>query len=1687
MDAVIKKCVAAGFAAAWVAFASAETATGLEAYGDLTLVDSVDCATDSAHEFHEYPENASSVTTVLGVDCRVMPHQDGTAAYFSYRLGAGKNLVPGDMYLLVAEYPDDLPRTMTLLNRAMDSRNGFHTGRTIGDTLNAHIISQTHCESLEVPLSGAYKRLEQLMVLNENVYPYDSTDSKEFLNSATEGFDVIFQLFAKADAPDSAGAAIKSIRLYHVNNEAALAATINYPRDAPRRYVTFREEMADDSGRSFNADCKLWIGNKVRLMKALGINCYSRDMLEFGYNQYWDITCGGKYSGWFNGTADYYSDEVDICGAAGIYMMPYYEYAGSRGPSGLGYSEYRKCVPLFDGINNSGHFNKFVQGANGASGANVDITDSAANEDLRKILESTIVRYKDKANFVGAWIRNRGSMPISFSDNTLGRFNDETGRRGDAAVTRTNILAAAKATAGDPDMSDSDVFRNLIQMNQQPDIYKEYREWWSGKRADFLADMQKYLATNGIENAKVFFSGCLDEAGLLGKLGSYYNEYDDFVAAQNGDEWKKCGATKTVKSIGAVGGYDYPKYFLDMDEWTWFPFEYNHAAPKGDPQAYTNRANVAICYPYNCIYTTIPSAAAEYRNATDDLFFSRHYCLFEGCGSDTREKNEKGETIDKPLNGYFTCDMDRADRACMLPELYAVAYQDPTTIGYMQGNQLARNFSGPVREFHENFLSLPAVKGTVLKGGGWGDGDVTIRKYEYGGDKYFAVINLSGEEVTCNCQQIGWVIGNATVYETVRGSAHQVRSTEFNVTLQPYQLLCFSTVKPGSTLWTVASSEIADRSAKVVATVTSLKDDETGTLSGVISASSDFANATALESKAVNAAGEFTWTLSGLTPVTTYYVKLVYTPNEGSSAEKTLSFTTLTPADWPSASELAADPVGVTNLTAVVAVDGLGEGAANATVTFELAKSEDMAGAIERSVVLTSAGEASVTFGALNSETEYFVRATVSNSLGNVVTLGPVAATTKKVSSAEPFTGRYAPGLMQVKYGCEKGKYPDFSVTLSSASEADLDRTPGVVMSETGGDYVNPLSGTKWSWVNNTTYAYFGEMWFEGGRTYNFFHCVDDGVAIELDGEWLTRQSSENVSGFNAGVTKVQKTYEASGWHPVRVFVYDWDGGKGYVEGKVGFKMGLGWNTNGCYEVKSDTAAKWSALVDPGDGSLLRTRTSEPELIRVTGVRQDGKRIMTTVATELYDDDCTLEISVSTAEGTRTVVKTIAPADRTAASVDVDTGHDVSGTAPLYVAAHLANSRTGYDFWTESVRFQPQDDTPRCKFGEIEAAVDRGGTNATIRTTVEDVFGEETAVELKVNGRTVKTWTDVKADDTLSFVADVSRGSTNVYAFVFTSGEVTVASDTGVFIATTYTDWFTVDLEHDEAYQEGADWAAVPADRGSWTASADAVSTLVRTEGVGRVDLGQAEGATAEPLLEYTPVSPSETGADAEVRGRAPVTPSSSLADLSAQGLCVALTFLEDGGRIVPYGAADGGWQPLTGGTALVKGSWVDYALYFDFMSEAAPRVRFEVGDWTSSWASATLAARRLSIVGFRGVGGFGSFRGAYYSLAAGEDGPVIELVVPEFVADGSALGFTGSAGTAGAKFSLTIANPVEGAYYTVFTATQLDGQFTAEEASSLFAGGEETYTLTVDADTPSKFAKIVISRSPFEKGALLP
>lgn len=138
------------------------------------------------------------------------------------------------------------------------------------------------------------------------------------------------------------------------------------------------------------------------------------------------------------------------------------------------------------------------------------------------------------------------------------------------------------------------------------------------------------------------------------------------------------------------------------------------------------------------------------------------------------------------------------------------------------------------------------------------------------------------------------------------------------------------------------------------------------------------------------------------------------------------------------------------------------------------------------------------------------------------------------------------------------------------APTADAERTPGAVMAQfyVGSDaaaatdgYQNPWTGNTTYWnAQNTTFAYTGQMWMEGGTTYTFGKSLDDGARIEIDGTTVMENNS-----WNSWVT-ASYTPSYTGWHDVDIRVSDGNGGKGpcsSANGTWGTNYGLGWNTLG--------------------------------------------------------------------------------------------------------------------------------------------------------------------------------------------------------------------------------------------------------------------------------------------------------------------------------------------------------------------------------------------------------------------------------------------------------------------------------------------------------------------------------------------
>src|SRR5574344_899685 len=190
----------------------------------------------------------------------------------------------------------------------------------------------------------------------------------------------------------------------------------------------------------------------------------------------------------------------------------------------------------------------------------------------------------------------------------------------------------------------------------------------------------------------------------------------------------------------------------------------------------------------------------------------------------------------------------------------------------------------------------------------------------------------------------------------------------------------------------------------------------------------------------------------------------------------------------------------------------------------------------------------------------------------------------------------YRPGLFQGRYGCVADSWPNWDQDLRALEANMTDRTLGSIMADTTGSAVNPISGKTWTWSDYTTFGYEGYIWMEAGITYRLFHCMDDGGGIRLDGTFVSKIPTPSTSGYNDGVRQSTMSVDATGWHHIELWSYDWTGGKGPVSSKSGSStMGLAWNTNGSTTVNSTTTSDgtWTRFRDSGNMTFLKTATTE--------------------------------------------------------------------------------------------------------------------------------------------------------------------------------------------------------------------------------------------------------------------------------------------------------------------------------------------------------------------------------------------------------------------------------------------------------------------------------------------------------------
>ena len=692
-------------------------------FGMLPIVDEITVGDPAdPHPIYEDPPGATQVGMVLGQPARSMAMADA-ARVFAYKIGAGKGLVAGQAYLLVVDYPEDSSRQMVIVNRGSDAIRTLATGQTIGDTRESYTYPSP--ESVKYPLSGKWESYRSLFVLHEQfqgVKGVRDTAKLTFPDKPADGFWVAIGQFRKKDSPLDAGAAVAHIRLFAVPSPEKLDLAVHFPpAELPRRHLFWREEMADlviSSGDPKNrafASSVDWYDAKMRLAKFLGVNTFTKDLFEFGYNQNWDSSPHGG-NAWINqgNQPELWGNIIDAAAKNGMGVLPYYEYAGAKGGGVNGVPSYgyqRRCRPLGDRPGDA------FSDVSWSEDACIDVSDPAALEDIKKVLDATIGIFKSKVPFVGAWFRTRSTnWPISFADETLARFGADA--NGGKAPTRDEIKADAA-------------------------LLQKYYGWWFGKRRDYLVAIRDWLRQNAAPDASVLFTSYIEESLRAPEYSDWATPTDDLPSwnTVNGtDPWKF--RFNPVDWTQFVSDGKYQEMVLRMtppsaDVLANHKAETDHSAPPADPGRYADVDDVYMTMPFSRLFTVSSGKAFDAFREKSGLAIVRHFNLNEEDG-----QNPNGEGPMSKKLGYFVSDVDHAGPYSMLAEARAVGYGDPRFIGYLSSSNFSRGFPEYTRAFDAAFLALPALPSAIAPGAAT-DPEVMVRSIatpKHG--TYYAVVNV---------------------------------------------------------------------------------------------------------------------------------------------------------------------------------------------------------------------------------------------------------------------------------------------------------------------------------------------------------------------------------------------------------------------------------------------------------------------------------------------------------------------------------------------------------------------------------------------------------------------------------------------------------------------------------------------------------------------------------------------------------------------------------------------------------------------------------------------------------------------------------------------------------------------------------------------------------------------------------
>jgi len=711
-------------------------------YGQLKLVDEIDCSTSLTEEIHPYIQSGFDkaqshmspgsavevkVSEILGKKAR-----ESANGWFAYRIGRGQ-LKPHGTYLLRIEYPEDKPRYCPI--EIQTGRNYMDVGWQNGVSANDPYDPW--------PLSHAWQWYDSMVSLDE-----ETTGASGTYGAPTE--NGIWVYFVNKVTPGKyyvmydGGPAIARMRLYEIDAEKN-APEIKTPEGLPQRTLMFDWERQADSDPE----------DLARYAKLMGYNAISPIMIKWAFAN-WSDPLNGYDT--FGEDAQKYWTENDYkpgtpAGVAvpgvktqhdkylaatkrhGIRYIPRFEYGGS-----MDLPVEARAIAKDGKPAKPDRFGPWCG----------DLLHPATWDDIKKLMDHLIKPYvKDNPQLTGAlWRIREDRMPISYSKFDLELFGRETGRLPTGSLMEQTTWASGTGRA-------------------------EYDDWWLKKRAQFHGKLAALLQSYHPDMKLYYYNWDGDKFSLLlPSLTSWaFNKQVVLGKAGGG----RAVYEKDREDRKKLTGDDYVKVMHSGAFLSWNNTDRADYAMR--PELYRDIKGVEIFAPANALWCADSPVYLNYFQTAEGVAVSNQV-MYDEIGARTINPRYEGSMV-TPAGSPFS----------MAFELMFYFHSDARTLTYTPYTY-ARGFADAHRRFAQAFLALPAIEGTVVE---QGEADVKVRTYPSASGIYAGVAykGYAPKKLTVKVPaKAGAKVTNLVTNETIPATSTG-NDLSFEITSGPMELNAF--------------------------------------------------------------------------------------------------------------------------------------------------------------------------------------------------------------------------------------------------------------------------------------------------------------------------------------------------------------------------------------------------------------------------------------------------------------------------------------------------------------------------------------------------------------------------------------------------------------------------------------------------------------------------------------------------------------------------------------------------------------------------------------------------------------------------------------------------------------------------------------------------------------------------------